>query len=42
MNQVDLTLPAVMTSLPIAETLTRAAERIEYFSAAAGDRPDGA
>jgi hypothetical protein len=38
---VELTLPATATSTPIAETLTRAASRIEYFSGSYGERPDG-
>lgn len=38
---MELTLPAIATSTPIADTLGRAAERIQYFSAATGERPDG-
>ncbi len=37
---MELTLPATSTT-PISDTLTRAAERIEYFSASHGERPEG-
>jgi len=37
---VELTLPAIATT-PISATFTRAAERIEYFSATYGEQPDG-
>jgi hypothetical protein len=38
---VEPTLPATATSTPIAETLTRAAGQIEYFSGSYGERPNG-
>ena len=38
---MGLTPPATATTTPISDTLTRAAERIEYFSASHGERPEG-
>lgn len=40
-EHVELTLPVVATRSPIAETLTRAAGQIEYFSASQGNPPEG-
>ena len=38
---MELTLPATVTTTPIAGTLSRAAERIEYFAASYGEPPEG-
>ena len=40
-ERVELTLPATATTTPISDTLSRAAERIEYFSTTYGEQPEG-